>query len=478
MTRNSILAMNELGITQISLIARDVRCQRITFSHLCDDLIDHVCCDVEDEMENGLSFEKAYRKVKEKIGIRGLNKIQEETLYSVDTKYRRMKNTMKITGIAGTVLLSFAVMFKLMHWPAASVLMVPGIFLLVALFMPTSMMVLWKETKSGRRLLLFVSGFLAATLFIVGVLFKIQHWPGSALLIGLAIVSGAVLFFPSLLAMKIRESDNSKKQPVYVLAFITALLYMAYFLFKIMHWQGASLLFVLSAVLFIIIVPWYVVLEWKDEQSVSSKFIFLVVAYVIFIIPSSLVSLNWQPDYNSGFYTLAENSQKAVVSGKKTNEVYLAMHNDSVVVDRLEKVHQRTLAMMDHIDSLKTQMVSFVSDTENVIVSSEEVNFRQMANLFDATSPQIMLHPGIEAREKLDESLTRYINDMRLLSGEPQLLSEQRLNRLKAILPDSTNAGNTTLISNLHALNLVEAAVILTESDVFRSINEKTDVIK
>ncbi len=123
-------------------------------------------------------------------------------------------------------------------------------------------------------------------------------------------------------------------------------------------------------------------------------------------------------------------------------------------------------------------MVSFVSDTENVIVSSEEVNFRQMANLFDATSPQIMLHPGIEAREKLDESLTRYINDMRLLSGEPQLLSEHRLNRLKAILPDSTNARNTTLISNLHTLNLVEAAVILTESDVFRSMNEKSNVIK
>lgn len=470
--------MNELGITQVNLIARDVRHQRITFSHLCDDLIDHVCCDVEDEMGNGLSFEKAYRKVKEKIGIRGLNKIQEETLYSVDTKYRRMKNTMKITGIAGTVLLSFAVMFKIMHWPAASVLMVLGIFSLVALFMPTSMMVLWKETKSGRRLLLFVSGFLAFTLFIVGVLFKIQHWPGSALLISLAIVSGALLFLPSLMVMKIRESDNSKKQPVYVLAFITALLYITSLWFKIMHWQGASLFFALSAVLFIIIVPWYVVLEWKDEQSVSSKFIFLVVAYVIFIIPSSLVNLNLQPDYNSGFYMLAENSQKAVESGKKTNEAYLAMCHDSLLYDRLEKVHRRTLAILDHIDSLKSKMISYVSSTDNVIVSSEEVNFRQMANLFNATSPQIMLHPGIEAREKLDESLTRYINDMRLLSGGSQLLSEHRLTRLKAILPDSINARNTTLISNLHTLNLVEAAVILTESDVFRSINAKTDVIK
>src|SRR4030043_685395 len=109
--------MSELSIALINLIIGDVKCQRITFSHLCDDLIDHICCDIEYEMENGLSFEKAYQKVKAKIGDRGLNKIQEETLYSVDTKYRRMKNTMKITGIAGTVLLSFGAMSKIMHWP-------------------------------------------------------------------------------------------------------------------------------------------------------------------------------------------------------------------------------------------------------------------------------------------------------------------------------------------------------------------------
>lgn len=101
-----------------------------------------------------------------------------------------------------------------------------------------------------------------------------------------------------------------------------------------------------------------------------------------------------------------------------------------------------------------------------------------MASLFDATSPQIMLHPGIEAREKLDESLTRYMNEMSALSDGSQLLLEHRLAKLKAILPDTTTARNTTLISNLHTLNLIEAAVMLVESDVFRSINGKTYVIK
>ena len=90
--------MPELSLHHIEQISRDIRRQEITFSHLLEDLIDHVCCDVENEMQTGLNFGEAYKKVKQKMGSRRLKEIQEETLYAVDTKYRYMKNTMKISG--------------------------------------------------------------------------------------------------------------------------------------------------------------------------------------------------------------------------------------------------------------------------------------------------------------------------------------------------------------------------------------------
>ena len=90
--------MPDLSIENIERISRDVRRQEITFSHLLDELIDHICCDVENEMQNGLTFLEAYRRVKQKMHPRRLKEIQEETLYAVDTKYRNMKNTMKISG--------------------------------------------------------------------------------------------------------------------------------------------------------------------------------------------------------------------------------------------------------------------------------------------------------------------------------------------------------------------------------------------
>jgi len=91
--------MPELSLHHIDLISRDIQRDEISFSHLRDDLIDHVCCDVEYEMQNGMSFNEAYRNVMQKIGLRRFKEIQEETLYLVDSKYRNMKNLMKISGL-------------------------------------------------------------------------------------------------------------------------------------------------------------------------------------------------------------------------------------------------------------------------------------------------------------------------------------------------------------------------------------------
>ena len=60
--------MPELSFQNIEDISLDIRRQEITFSHLADELIDHICCDVENEMQKGLSFTDAYGRVKQKMG--------------------------------------------------------------------------------------------------------------------------------------------------------------------------------------------------------------------------------------------------------------------------------------------------------------------------------------------------------------------------------------------------------------------------
>ena len=137
--------MPELSFQNIDQISSDIRRQEITFPHLADELIDHICCDVEYEMKNGLGFRDAYRTVKEKMGHGRLKEIQEETLYAVDTKYRQMKRTMKISAIAGTVMLGFAALFKVMHWPGASKALIVALPFPYVVFLPVFLAVTGKD---------------------------------------------------------------------------------------------------------------------------------------------------------------------------------------------------------------------------------------------------------------------------------------------------------------------------------------------
>jgi hypothetical protein len=454
--------MNELSVADIGLIIKEVRRHQITFSHLCDDLIDHICCEVEFEMQHGLTFEKAYRKVKEKIGIRGLNKIQEETLYAVDTKYRKMKNTMKITGIAGTVLLGFAALFKILHLPWAGITLVTGAFLLVAFFMPSSMIVLWRESRSRKRLFLFVSAFLAGTLFIVGVLFKTQHWPGSGWIISLAMFSAGLLFLPALLVQKLQDADSRSKKWVYIIGATAAFMYIVFFWMRIMHWPNYLLTgYFLSVLLFIFVIPWYVYLEWKDEKGVNARFIFMVIAVITFLVPSSLISLNLQQNYDDRFFVLARQGEEVLKDHKGANESFLKVYQDSLSFNKMVKVHESTSRVLQRIDAIKTRMMDISGDNHP----------------FDQGSTNALLMPGCESRSELENTLTEYVNEMNDYAGSPSFIPAQNLSDILALLPVRQNDRNkNSLITSLHALNMAETGILMLELNVLECLAHSSDL--
>ncbi|MFO7830118.1 MAG: hypothetical protein R6V23_15960, partial [Bacteroidales bacterium] len=63
--------MAELTQEQLLTVNEIVSNSDITYSHLPDDLIDHICCDIESEMSVGLSFNKALERVQCKFGDSG-----------------------------------------------------------------------------------------------------------------------------------------------------------------------------------------------------------------------------------------------------------------------------------------------------------------------------------------------------------------------------------------------------------------------
>jgi len=346
--------MPELNLHNIERIARDVKRQEIVFSFLADELIDHICCDVESEMENGLTFQEAYSRVKQKFSARRLKEIQEETLYAIDTKYRFMKNTMKISGVIGTVLFGFAALFKIQHWAGAGIMLTLGALILAFVFMPSALGVIWKETHNRNKLVLFISAFLSAGFFITGVLFKIQHWSGSSVILVLAHIIIVLLLIPSLLTAGLRQTENTSKKIVYILGAAGVMAFFTGFIFKIMHWTGSGVLLASGLIIiFFVVLPFYTWLNWSDEKYIRPAFIFLVAGSLSIVLPSTLLNLNLQRSFDQGFKNNLNEQQALYNYMLQTKSQYVASYDDSSSFQAMSKLDSRTDNLLKVISSLE-----------------------------------------------------------------------------------------------------------------------------
>jgi hypothetical protein len=476
--------MPELSLDNIERISRDVRRQGITFSHLLEDLTDHICCDVENEMENGLTFLEAYRRVKQKMHPRRLKEIQEETLYSVDSKYRIMKNTMKISGVSGTILFGCAALFKIQHWPGAGIMLSLGALILAFVFMPSALGVLWKETHSKKRLFLFISGFLSAMLFIFGILFKIQHWNGAGLILILAGISAALFLIPALLALVLADPENKPKRPIYIVGAVGLILYVAGFLCKIMHWPGATILLMGGLLLlFVIVFPLYVRSSWKDEKFIKPEFIFLVTGSLAIILPSTLITASLQRSFDMGYYDNQEQQQALSNYIDENNSTYITQYRDSISYALMDQLDSRTNDILKLIGSIEIKMIGEsegepgnpvenplpVRQTENGVV----IDFSLLKYPFHLSPVNDFLLPGTTSRNGLEAAIADYRTYLSgIVPSDVFIVLEKILDPSLSLPVESTEIRKISMMSGLHSLALLKTSLLTAESWALKYLTE------
>ncbi|MDX9946783.1 MAG: hypothetical protein RBS38_05415 [Bacteroidales bacterium] len=107
-----------------------------------------------------------------------------------------MKQKIYILGLVTAIIVFLGTLFKVNHWPGAAILLVSGISILIFVFMPLALVSSYKaEGNKGKRLLYIVT-WLTAFLIFTAMLFKIQHWAFSGLLMLVSIPFPFVVFLP------------------------------------------------------------------------------------------------------------------------------------------------------------------------------------------------------------------------------------------------------------------------------------------
>jgi len=474
--------MPELSLYNIDQISNDVRKQEISFSHLLDELIDHICCDVEHEMQNGIEFSEAYRRVKQKMGSRRLKEIQEETLYAVDTKYRQMKNTMKISGIAGTVMLGFASIFKIMHWPGASVLLVIGVVSLALIFLPSALVVLWKETHSSKRLFLYISAFFTGLFFLMGILFKVQHWPGANIILTVGAMISMFLFVPALTVSRFRDPEGKSKHGIYIAGAAGLIFLIAGMLCKIMHWPFAEFFIMLSIVdLFFVVLPWYTWKTWREENNVTAMFIYLIIGTILLIVPAAMISLNVQRNFAEGYYSHQQQEQVLYTYLQEKTTSVLAKQNNSEAFPVMEQLHNRTNDLIKSINAVELKMVALaegkkgqpVSDPVQVMqtAAGQKIDFNLIHDAFTYEPVNAYLLPGTESRMELEKAMADYRNYVTGLDSLHLNVNLSIVADPSFYLPSVTGENERiTMMTGLHSLALLKNAILAFETKALNEI--------
>lgn len=379
---------NFLSISNIEYLKFEIGRTGLTLSHLKDDLIDHVCCDVELEMQNGLPFEKAYEMVKQKFGAEGLIRIQHETLYLIDKNYRTMKKTMKIFGVIAPIVLSLGALFKIEHWPGAGILMVLGFFLLSFVFLPSAIYVNYKEVSNRTKKWLHFTGFLGTFLLSVSFLFKIMHWPGAAIAMTLGVALVCLVFLPITLYHKVRDKELIIPKYIVKTAILGLIIYILGFMCKFMHWPGAAILYITGAVLLVLVAfPMYIKSTYAEKNHIQNSFIFIVLTLIWFVVPTTLLTIN----VSSSSIVGIENTMKtlnadASILLEKNNSYY----ENAKVDERILLIKNQRQSLLDEIQNLKSEMGHAGENFEKgmVLTTSLKNNLQQFEMLLCSIVPK------------------------------------------------------------------------------------------
>ena len=214
--------MYQLNDKQIEFIAADIKKRGIEMEDLHNNILDHVCCMIENNLEENGDFEKFYSNSIVKFYKNELWELEEETISLLIFKnYYIMKKVMLVSGFISSFFVMTGILFKFMHWPGAAAMLILGIGSSSLIFLPLLIVLKVKESVELKNKLIVLAGMTSAIFLSLGILFKIMHWPGANTLGIAAIVSLIGIFLPIYFTTGIRNPET--KTNTIVISLITLL---------------------------------------------------------------------------------------------------------------------------------------------------------------------------------------------------------------------------------------------------------------
>lgn len=189
-----------LSAEQILFIRERIDASDMRIVTLKEDVLDHLCCIVEERMSAGESFDKALDHALYQLSPEGLDEIQYETDYLFKQNTIPMKKFMYSIGLVTSISFTMGLMMKLLHMPGGEQLVNYGFFGFALLFMPMLTFHLYRKNslRATHEKFKIVLAIVSAALTGLAVLFKMSMnlgWSEAMLITGASVFSFGFLPF-------------------------------------------------------------------------------------------------------------------------------------------------------------------------------------------------------------------------------------------------------------------------------------------
>jgi hypothetical protein len=129
----------------------------------------------------------------------------------------KMKQKIYTLGLADALLVFTGAIFKVNHFPGAGIMLTIGILGFVLVFLPAALINHYRSGENKQNLSLYIVTWITCLVIFVAMLFKIMHWPFAGIMLLIAIPFPYVIFLPVFLIVTSKNKNFNIYNTVFIL---------------------------------------------------------------------------------------------------------------------------------------------------------------------------------------------------------------------------------------------------------------------
>lgn len=330
---------------------------------------------------------------------------------------------------------------------------------------------------------IYISGTVLLNLLLIGVILKVGHWPGAAVLLSISFVLLVVMFFPLALISSYKSVEDKSQLHLYIIAYLTIAIVLLGVLFKIMHWPGAGIFLLIGLPLpFILFLPFYIRYHNKIKAKSDKNFFGLLFFMIYMATINSFLALDVNREVYEAYLPQIKVITAQSAALEQRNEVsYEFIANNAEngsIKDHIEVLKSSANDLYNILEDAKKELIIKSDENNKTFISDNNIDYNSLKSISKNNMSVSMAYRKDDNTKEniLEKKLINFENAINNFSDSYEI-KDVIFNQDKTYSLDffrsfiyEEQLGSKTLVENLSAFSLMQYRVRFLEYHILYNI--------